>query len=115
MTKFVAGEYASMNQWFMIRTNNFLGRWDLQGSMGGKVYVPVTGTASGKPRLAGNRGSSPDYSERTVDSCWKVSGVIAGICLTKETMSHIAPSFSVLPQAGMALILIPCLMIQNAL
>src|SRR4029077_20340208 len=54
------------------------------------------------------------YPECPCESCWYASGVIPGISRTNETISQIAASSRDLPHAGIALILIPCLIVQNA-
>jgi hypothetical protein len=51
---------------------------------------------------------------RPCEICWFASGVSAGIFRTNETISQIAASSRDLPHAGIALILMPCLIVQNA-
>src|ERR1700687_2463650 len=53
------------------------------------------------------------YLVRSLASRWDVSGVMSGSLRTSETRSHIAASSKVLLHPGMALILIPCLIVQN--
>jgi hypothetical protein len=50
---------------------------------------------------------------RPFESCAEVSGVISGNLPANATRSQIAASSRFLPEAGVALILMPCLMIQN--
>ena len=57
----------------------------------------------------------PDHFEWLLESSWYLAGDMVGIWRTNATMSQIAASLRLLPHAGMALILMPCLIVQNAL